>query len=206
MQGSLGTCATDARRAAAGLVLAAAVAILAGCSPSSGPSAQATTTTAPTTSTVPAAPTTTYPVPPPVPISIPRSTDTSSPDGSGCEPPAGTGLPDGLWYGELTSADAATNTIGLDLACWFSGAAAQNATGSSVVPNGSYVRNVNPTVYQLRTVPDVAVLSLANGSAQYNPATKGVASAEAIVTAPQHGVWVQITHGFVVVIQAQYLP
>jgi hypothetical protein len=192
------------RRVVTVLALGVAAFLAAACTSSKTLTGPTTTTTTPPTTV--AAPTSTYPVPPSTPISIPVSTDGTSPDGSGCEPASSTALTDGIWYGELVSADAASNTIGLDLACWFTGAAAQNASGSSVVPNDHYVRNVNPTIYHLRAVPDVAVLSLANGSGEFNPATKGVASANAIVTSPQHGVWIQITHGYVTVIQAQYQP
>jgi hypothetical protein len=202
------------RRRTTGVSLAgAAIALLltaTACSSSTNSSFDTTTTTAASSTT--ARPTTTYPAPPAVPITIPVSTDGTSPDGSGCEPPPGTGLPDGLWFGVLSSIDATHNMIGLDLACWFSGKAAQTAAGSSTpVPNDYYVRNVNPTVYQLPTSPHVAVLSLAGSSGgatgEFNPTTTGVVSANAILTdASKHYVWVQITHGYVVVIQEQFTP
>ncbi len=188
------------------LVLGAAA-----CTSSSPSSSPAQTTAPAVTTTTAAGPTTTYPTPPATPISIPRSTDGTSPDGSGCDPSTTT-LSDGIWFGVLKSADASTNTIGLDLACWFSGQAAQAAAGSATpVPNDYYVRNLNPKVYELPASPQTAVLSLAQsgtgGNGQYNPTTVGLASANAILTdQSQHDVWVQITRGFVVVIQGQFTP
>ncbi len=167
-----------------------------------------------TTASGSATPTTAaQPTPPSVPISIPASTDSTSPDGSGCTPPAGDKLPDGIWFGVLKSVDASTGTIGLDLACWFSGTAAQAASGSSTpVDNDYYVRNENPKIYALPTATKVAVVPLAtdsSGGFSGGPgaATTGVASAQTILNSqtPRY-VWVEITDGLVTVIQAQFTP
>jgi hypothetical protein len=202
-------------RAGAGRALAAAVGVVvvlvaAACSPSKGTATGTTTTTTnPSAPTTAAGSTTTYPVPPTTPISIPRSTDGTSPDGSGCDPPSGTELSDGIWFGVLKSVDPSTNTVGLDLACWFTGQAAQAASGSSgPVPDDHFIRNENPKVYELPAAPQTAVLSLAqSGNGGFNQTTTGLASANAILSdQSEHYVWVQITRGFVVVIQAQFTP
>jgi hypothetical protein len=189
--------------AVVGLTLAAGA-----CSSSSksahAPGSDTSTTAAPTTSA--------QPIPPSTPISIPTSADGTSPDGSGCTPPEGNTLPDGIWFGVLKSVTPATNAIGLDLACWYSGAAAQAASGSSApVDNDYYVRNQNPKIYTLPTVTQVAVVPLATANGGFSggsaPATTGVASAQAILnTQTPHYVWVEITQGLVTVIQAQFTP
>jgi hypothetical protein len=176
------------------------------CSSSKGPGPDFTSTTT-------AATTSSQPTPPSVPISIPASTDDTSPDGSGCTPPAGDKLPDGIWFGVLKSVDASTGTIGLDLACWFSGTAAQAASGSATpVDDDYYVRNENPKIYSLPTATQVAVVPLATDasggfSGGTAKAATGVASAQTILASqtPRY-VWVEITDGLVTVIQAQFTP
>ncbi len=200
------------RRRPPGAILAALAVmsvLTAGACSSSHGSASAPDTTASGATTVTSA----QPTPPSVPISIPASTDSTSPDGSGCTPPAGGSLPDGIWFGVLKSVDTAHDAIGLDLACWFSGAAAQAAAGSSTpVDNDYFVRNENPKIYTLPTATKVAVLPLAeNASGGFSGTdaapTTGVASAQAILGSdtPKY-VWVEITDGLVTVIQAQFTP
>ena len=168
---------------------------------------------APTTAVGGGTTTTALPIPPSTPISIPVAADGVSPNGSGCTPPSETKLPDGIWFGVLKSADPATNTVGLDLACYYTGSAAQAAAGSSTpVPNDAFIRNQSSNVYPIPAVPDVAVVPLAqaaNGalSGGLAPAQKGVAAAQAILAGPtQKLVWIQITRGVATVIQAQFTP
>jgi hypothetical protein len=190
-----------------GLVAVTALA-LAGCSSSGSKSAA-------DTSTVVAGPSTTGPpTPPSVPISIPTATDGTSPDGSGCTPPEGQQhLPNGIWFGVLKTVDPTGATIGLDLACWFSGTSAQAVTGATgPVDDDHYVRNQNPKIYTLPTVANVAVVPLAqaaNGEFTGGPgaAASGFAAAQALLTdQSNHDVWVEITDGRVTVIQAQFSP
>lgn len=186
------------------------VAAAAGCS-SSSHGASGSTTIA---STVVAGPVTSaQPVPPATPISIPTATDGASPDGSGCDPPTGDSLPDGLWFGVLRSVDPAAGTVGLDLACRFSGTAAQAASGSSgPVPNDVYVRNQSTKVYVVKAVDKVAVVPLAQApgggfTGANGPTATGLAAAQAIATdASNHQVWIEITDGQATVIQAQFSP
>jgi len=202
------------RRLTLAVVTAALVVAAGACTSAKDLTAQETTTTAATSTTRPA-PTSTYPVPPATPISIPRAGDGTTPDGSGCDPPSSQTLTDGIWFGVLKSVDASSNTIGLDLACYFSAATASTTVGTAVTtepPLNDYsIRNNVPTVYTLKASPQVAVLSLADagtgGDGEFNPTTTGVASANAILTDQSHKyVWVQITHGYVVVIQGQFTP
>lgn len=162
----------------------------------------------------------TPPAPPSVPIAIPSPDDGVSPQGSGCTPPAGDALPDGVWFGELVSVDAAAGTASLDLACLFVGDAANaaaTADGSPEVPvpNDYWIRNQSANTYTLPAVDDVAVLELSHTSdtvsADLAPATSGLASAATSLTTFDGLLggwqgWLQVTDGWVVVIQQQYFP
>ena len=110
----------------------------------------------------------------------------------------------------LKAVDPAAGTIGFDLACIFVGDAA-NAAARSTGPrfrwrNDHWIRNKSPQVYTLHAVPDVPVAVLgANGSAvNYYPTQKGLAAATPLVNGPW--VWIEVTNGWVVAIQQQYLP
>jgi len=191
----------------------ALAATAAACTSSKNLTAVVTTTTAAPTTT--ARPRPTYPMPPQTPISVPQSTDSSTPDGSGCEPASATTLTDGIWFGVLETVDATNNTIGLDLACWYSARPSGSTTSgtgtTTTMLNDYHITNNNPTVYTLKVAPQVAVLSLAGsgtaGDGQFNPTTTGIASANAILTDQSRKyVWVMITHGYVTVIQGQFTP
>ncbi len=196
-----------------GCALAAGV-VLAVAAGACGSSSSHATSGGTIASTVVAGPSTSAPpLPPKTPISIPVATDSVSPDGSGCDPGTGDSLPNGIWYGILKSVDPATSSIGLDLACWYSGKSAQAITGSSgPVDDDIYVRNQNPKIYTVGVVTDVAVVPLATSptgdpTGQLAPATSGLASAQAILSASSdHGVWLMITDGVATVIQAQFRP
>ncbi len=64
-------------------------------------------------------------------------------DGSGCTPASTDTLPAGRWYGFITDANA--DELSFDLACWFTGTAAEAAASEdgaeSPPPNDYYVRN-----------------------------------------------------------------
>jgi hypothetical protein len=191
------------------LATLATVAALGACSSSANHTSGGTIA-----STVVAGPATSAPpLPPKTPIAIPTATDGVSPDGSGCDPPAGNTLPTGIWYGILRSVDPPANTIGLDLACWFSGKSAQAASGSSApVADDVYVRNQNPKIYTIPVAAKVAVVPLATTpaggfSGGFAPNATGIAAAQQVATnGSDHGVWVVITDGQAVVIQAQFRP
>ena len=155
------------------------------------------------------------PKPPSTPIAITTLADGTSPDGSGCSPGATT-LPDGIWFGVLKTVDTKAGTVGIDLACWFAGDAANAAAvtddpGAEVpVPNDYYVRNQVPTVYTTHATPDVAVVPLeasAGGPSGLNgPTQTGVAAATGILNSPSQLVWLKVTDGWVTVVQAQFTP
>ena len=135
-----------------------------------------------------------------------------SPDGSGCSPPSSTSLPDGIWFGTLKAVDTSAGTVGLDLACWFGGDAANKAAaadGSSEipVPNDYYIRDKVHTIYTLHASPKVKVLELKNLPDWGAPTTGIAGAAKLLGDFPDRAlVWVQVTDGWVVVVQQQYVP
>jgi hypothetical protein len=229
------TCSRPRSRAAvrvASLALGLALVVVAGaCSSSKKAESGATsvapatsvataTTAAPATTDTSSKPTTSTtkpaPKPPTTPITIKTSTDGTSPDGSGCSPSSAT-LPDGTWFGVLKSVDPQAGTIGIDLACWFTGAAANAAATADdpaaevPVPNDYYIRNQVPTVYTTHAVPDLAVVPLeetpGGPTGGNGPTQTGVAAASTILNSQTPKlVWVQVTDGWVTVVQAQFTP
>lgn len=203
------------------VVVASAVVLtlgVAGCSSDQKKKRRSTSTTTPTTAvttTTTATTVTTMPAVPPTPIAIPASTDGTSPDGSGCSPPAGVALPDGIWFGQLESVDTAAGTIGLDLACFFVGPAANVAASADgeteiPVPNDYYIRNKVAKIYTLKAAPNVAVLKLPMGGGSPEPVLAGTgpsAAAAMLAEFSDYWIgWVQVSGGWVVVIQQQYVP
>jgi hypothetical protein len=198
------------------LVLGALTIGTVACSKGSGSSSTSTTTPVATTaSTTAASTTTTQPATPVTPIKIATPTDGTSPNGSGCSP-SGTTLPDGTWFGYLTSVDAAAQTFGLDLACFWVGPAA-NAKAAELgketpVPNDYIITNVSPTIFTVPAWPNVQVVRLEQiGEFGFTgglaPATTGLVGATPILTTPANPiVWVQMVGGKALVIQAQFTP
>lgn len=157
-----------------------------------------TTTAAATTTTTTAATTTTIDV-------------NTLADGSGCTPGT-TQLGDGVWFGYIDTAD--TTNIEFDLACWFTGDAAVQATAQDGVesppPNDYYVRNENP---QLRTIPVAAGAEVSWLPSTGDPSTQTTVPYADWLTGRaargsdyQPGVWVTIAGGSVTFIEEQYVP
>lgn len=183
--------------------------------------ASTTTTTATTTSRAPSTSTTAAPTTAP---SGPKTVPTSAPgapalpsgqpvgradSGSGCAPGPGA-LPDGDWYGLVSSATA--TGLQFDLACWFTGEAATRAAAEdgaeSPPPNDYYVRNDNPLLRPLTLAsPDIPVRWTASS---------GDPSTERETPYPQwlsgrsggfpFGVWVEVRSGQVQRITEQWVP
>ncbi|CAN5782151.1 hypothetical protein BH23ACT5_BH23ACT5_16980 [soil metagenome] len=168
---------------------------------------QATTTTSSSTTTTPEA-TTTSGVSDTTTTST--ATDTNSlADGTGCTP--GTDdLPDGEWYGIVV--DTHDDEIDFDLACWFSGEAAEMAAAGdgTEVNNDYYVRNVNPQIREIDVADDAVVVWLTNlGSPQDTQetdfATWLTARAERGESS-QPAVWITVEDEEVVLITEQWVP
>lgn len=128
--------------------------------------------------------------------------------GSGCTPGPGD-LPDGRWFGYVT--DPSADELAFDLACWFSGAGAIEATledgEESPPPNDYYIRN---TSTETRTIPVASDLSV-----QWLPPDDIVTLTDIDYTdwveiRPERdwlpGVWLEVEDGEVVTIEEQYQP
>lgn len=137
----------------------------------------APTTTAATSTTVAPATTTTLAVTTTAPIvfavgdlSIPPPVlgSAGDPHGSGCVIGDTDVLPDGIWMGfaEAVSFPAgAAGTITFDLACYFSGAAADAAAnadygGTAGAEEGFHIRNQNPKSFAVQVSPEAEVYSI----------------------------------------------
>jgi hypothetical protein len=155
------------------------------------------------------------PEPPATPIDYPSGPDDGvSPDGSGCSPPSTSTLPEGTWFGVLTGVDPAAVTVSFDLACLFTGdaanaAATEDGFSEIPVPNDYWIRNANPLGYTLPAVPDVAVVTLA-GPGYSEPA----ATQTGLDGVDWHGTepgtfwrgWIVVDDGWVTVVQQQFFP
>lgn len=197
-----------------GLVLGAAA-----CGKGSSSSSSTTTSQATSTSTAAPSTTTTQPAIPTTPITISTPADGTSPNGSGCSP-SGSTLPDGTWFGYLKTVSPdgppVAQTIGLDLACFYVGPAA-NAKAAELgqetpVPNDYLITNQSATEFTVPAWPDVQVVRLEQVG-QYGltgglaPATTGLAGATPILIGfASPIVWVQVVGGKALVIQAQFTP
>lgn len=146
---------------------------------------------------------------------VPTSTDDASPAGDGCSPDGDGLLPDGTWFGLLTSAGPDTATFGLDLACFFTGGAADAAAladdpaAEVPVPNGVYIRNESDEGYALVDSGSATIYLLdPAGGAELSAPVVGFEAAAADLDGllqPAY-VWVVISGGEVMLLQQQYLP
>jgi hypothetical protein len=166
---------------------------------STSTTAGATTTVQPATTST-STPTTTSPTDDPE----------DGPSGSGCSPGDSASLPEGEWFG-FVEATSATG-IEFDLACWFTGQAAIDASAEdgeeSPPPNDYYVRNENTLTRSLPVSPDVPVVWYPDGG---DPTTEAVvdfeAWAEAVVGRGfMFGVWLDVIDGEVHEIREQWVP
>lgn len=140
------------------------------------------------------------------PVTVDIDTNDSA-SGSGCTPD-GAVLTDGEWFGYVEA--ASDSSLEFDLACWFSGAAAEDAAAADGNPppdNDYYIRNESNT---LRTVPvsgAAVVEELVNSGGPdlsvvvYDSWSAGWASLDY-----HPGVWLTIKDGEVVHIVEQYVP
>lgn len=131
-----------------------------------------------------------------------------APEGSGCSPGTDV-LPDGEWYGEVPTFDE--NSIGFDLACWFTGDAAVEAAAEdgeeSPPPNDYYVRNQNDQIRVLVVDSDTPVTWYPSG----DPNDVGEGTFSDWITYLEEadfrlGVWVTIEGGAVTEITEQWVP
>jgi hypothetical protein len=132
-------------------------------------------------------------------------------DGSGCTPGPGP-LPDGRWFGFVDSIDPAAMTIDFDLACWFTGEAADIASGDDggevPVPNDYYIRNASD---QIRTLdfgenPSIRYLASTGDPTTLTDTTVDAWAAARAGDAFRPGVWLTVQFGRVVAAEEQFVP
>jgi hypothetical protein len=192
-------------------MLTTIVVLLAACS---GDGDDATTTSETPGSTTTSQPATTSTTPPPTTTTTSAlSTSTTesdplAPEGSGCAP--GTAeLPDGEWYGQVDAFDA--TGISFDLACWFTGEAAEVAAADdgeeSPPPNDYYVRNENDEVRLLMVAVDTPVTWYPSGDP--NDVVEGTfADWTEYLDGVEFrlGIWMTVTGGQLTEIVEQWVP
>jgi len=195
------------------LLLACFALVLAACGDNAGTD---TTTTIATSTTIPPVTTTTSAT-----TTTPATTSTSAAttttagtdtndlaEGSGCQP--GTGpLPDGEWFGLVTSRSG--DSLEFDLACWFTGEGAILASAEdgeeSPPPNDYYVRNANPETREVPVTGEVEVVFYPDG----DPTNETTVSYDEWVDLVAQrgyelGVWLDVEDGVIAGIREQWVP
>ncbi len=200
-------------------VLAAVVVLASACSGSASDGAVESTTapttvdSAATTSTVTTSTVTTSSA------DTPTTAASTATDGdtnqlaerSGCTPGEGP-LPDGEWFGFITAADPATATVDFDLACWFTGEAANAASdedgGEVPVPNDYFIRNASDQVRTLGVATDATIRYLVDtgDGTTLTEVDLAVWAAARDESSDRPGVWLTVVDGDVVTIDEQYVP
>lgn len=122
------------------------------------------------------------------------------PSGSGCTPGDTADLPDGWWYGSVDG--EVVDSVSFDLACYYTGAAAEEVAASrdDEAPSGVYVVNDNP---ELRSIPlaDDAQTTCVT----LEPEVASIDCAPGDLSG-DFGVWVRVTDGEADRLIEQYHP
>jgi hypothetical protein len=192
-------------RVGVGAGIVAALVLVAGCSGDDGTSDAGAAGDATTSSAAVDIATTTEPSASGVtkePTELPENEPPIRQDmasGSGCSPDA-TELPDGWWYGTIDGAVASQVTF--DLACFYSGPAAEDAaaTRGDEVVNDYYVVDDNPGQRTIQVADDATARCVELGS-----------EVQLVTCAPSEvrgdwSVWLRVVDGQVDRIVEQYLP
>ena len=187
--------------------------VLGGCGSTIEPAGPEPSVTAPPSTvapqpTDPPHPPTSAPAVDPGPVAtVPLPALEDGPAGMGCNP-GGDSLNDGQWFGFVSGGD--DTSLELDLACWFSGTAAEEAAAEdgeeSPPPNDYYVRNQNPQLRSLPIAADAQVLWYPTG----DPHSGTIVSYADWLTERSGGyplgVWVTIIDGSVTSVTEQWVP
>lgn len=191
---------THSARVVLGVLLLSATAACIDIDSSDDDDDTTTTTVAPedTTSTAPDATTTTADGAAALGDEPPFHED--GPSGSGCTPGDGSELPDGWWYGLV--AGPPTGSVTFDLACYYSGAAAEDIAASrgDEVTNDYYVVNDNDAVRTLAVGSGATATCVELGS-QLTMVDCPPADVDG-----EWAVWVRVQGGTVDRIVEQYAP
>jgi len=147
---------------------------------------------------------------------LPTSPDDSTPAGDGCTPDSDDdALPDGTWFGTLRSAGPGTSTFALDVACFSTGEAANQAAladdpGAEVpVPNDYYIADADgDATFALIDDGTATVYLLAGDGAELGSPIIGLDAAAAAIDgfARDVVVWVVVQGGQTSLVQQLYLP
>jgi hypothetical protein len=118
-------------------------------------------------------------------------------------------LPDGQWYG--IAAGVTIDQLDFDLACWFSGAAAEAAAAAdgaeSPPPNDYHVRNTVETTRALHPAAGTPVVWYPEiGSPGSETGTTYAAWVDTDPERPRPGIWITIENGEVTAIAEQWVP
>ena len=135
------------------------------------------------------------------------------PNGSGCVV-AGDVLPDGVWMGFAEAVSGGVITF--DLACYFSGAAADAAAAADFgagaeAEEGFHIRNQNPKVFAVGVASSASVYSIDAGGPTFFPEPYPLASwpnPSSWLTCPGDScaVWLYVNGGAATAIVEQFLP
>ena len=134
--------------------------------------------------------------------------DLPVPEGAGCDVGDGD-LADGRWFGVVET--LRTDSIELDIACWFIGEdaaiAAEEDGEESPPPNDYYVRDESDDRSTVAVAPDATAVFYPTGSPDGETGT-----VEDIIDASQerdgfpYGVWVEVADGVVTSLEEQWVP
>lgn len=135
------------------------------------------------------------------------------PNGSGCVV-GGDLLPDGVWMGFAEAVGGGVITF--DLACYFSGTAADAAAAADYgagaeAEEGFHIRNQNPKVFAVRVASSAAVYSIDAAGPTFFPEPYPLASwpnPSSWLTCPGEScaVWLYVNGGEATAIVEQFLP
>ena len=134
--------------------------------------------------------------------------------GSGCAP-GGDELADGVWFGKIETVSVAE--IGFDLACWYSGdaanvAATEGGLSEVPVPNDFYIRNEVATLRTVAVAPDAVIhwfpTTTGELALEVQPWDEWIAAPSGYLECPGAGcnVWLYVNEGSVTEVQQQYTP
>lgn len=130
--------------------------------------------------------------------------------GSGCSPGATGQLPDGRWFGYRTSSDG--ESLSFDLACWFSGRAAEAAAAEdgeeSPPPNDYYIRNLDDRERLVPVDPSAVATWLPSPGDPSSATTISYSewNAAQLDRPLRPGIWLTVRAGMIVAIEEQFQP
>jgi len=131
--------------------------------------------------------------------------------GAGCTPPSADTLPAGRWFGFIE--DVQAEQLSFDLACWFTGAAAETAATEdgeeSPPPNDYYVRNDSDRlrIHPVDSATEVEWLPDPGDPGSAEVVTYATWLAERATRTTNPGVWLTVEDdSHVIRIEEQYVP